>query len=62
MFNAANEVAVQLFLDEKIPFGKISAVVGRVLERARPGDATTLAGVLAADAEARRLAQEAACS
>ena len=62
MFNAANEVAVQLFLDEKIPFGKISGVVGRVLERARPGDATTLAGVLAADAEARRLAQEAACS
>ena len=59
MFNAANEVAVQLFLDEKLPFGKISAVVGRVLD---PGDATTLAGVLAADAEARRLAQEAACS
>src|SRR6058998_777531 len=25
MFNAANEVAVQLFLDEKLPFGKISA-------------------------------------
>ncbi len=64
MFNAANEVAVQLFLDEKIPFGKISGVLERVLERARPrpGDATTLAGVLAADAEARRLAQEAACS
>src|SRR5881296_2086882 len=62
MFNAANEVAVQLFLDEKIPFGKISGVLERVLERARPGDATTLAGALAADAEARRLAQEAACS
>jgi 1-deoxy-D-xylulose-5-phosphate reductoisomerase len=64
MFNGANEVAVQLFLDEKIPFGKISGVLERVLERARPrpGDATTLAGVLAADAEARRLAQEAACS
>jgi 1-deoxy-D-xylulose-5-phosphate reductoisomerase len=65
MFNAANEVAVQLFLDEKIPFGRIFAVLERVLERAgsqRAGDATTLAGVLAADAEARRLAQEAACS
>ncbi|HEV2671218.1 MAG TPA: 1-deoxy-D-xylulose-5-phosphate reductoisomerase [Gemmatimonadales bacterium] len=62
MFNAANEVAVQLFLDEKIPFGKIPEVLERVLEHARPGDASTLAGVLAADAEARRLAQEAACS
>jgi 1-deoxy-D-xylulose-5-phosphate reductoisomerase len=62
MLNAANEVAVQLFLDEKIPFGKIAAVLEQVLQQARPGDATTLAGVLAADAEARGMAQEAACS
>ena len=64
MFNAVNEVAVQLFLDEKIPFGKIAAILERVIERApaRPGDATTLTGVLAADTEARRLAAEAACS
>ena len=62
MFNAANEVAVQLFLDEQISFGRIAEILARVVERARSGDATTLAGVLAADAEARRLAQEAACS
>jgi len=62
MFNAANEVAVQLFLDEKISFGRIADILERVLGRASAGDATTLAGVLAADAEARRLAQEAACS
>lgn len=62
MFNAANEVAVQLFLDEKIPFGRIAEILARVLENGRPGDATSLEGVLAADAEARRLAQEAACS
>ena len=62
MFNAANEVAVQLFLDERISFGKIAEILARVVERARSGDTATLAGVLAADAEARRLAQEAACS
>ncbi len=62
LFNAANEVAVQLFLDEKIPFGRIAEILARVVEHAHPGDATTLEGVLAADAEARRLAQEAACS
>jgi 1-deoxy-D-xylulose-5-phosphate reductoisomerase len=62
MYNAANEVAVQLFLDEKIPFGKICEVLDAVVSRADTGDATTLEGVLAADADARRLAQEAACS
>lgn len=62
MYNAANEVAVQLFLDERIPFGRIVEVLQLVIERGHTGDATTLEGVLAADAEARRLAQEAACS
>jgi 1-deoxy-D-xylulose-5-phosphate reductoisomerase len=62
MFNAANEVAVQLFLDEQISFGRIADILERVHGRASAGDATTLAGVLAADAEARRLAREAACS
>ena len=62
MFNAANEVAVQLFLDEKIPFGRIAEVLQQVVERGEPGDARSLEGVLAADAEARRLAREAACS
>ena len=62
MFNAANEVAVQLFLDEKIPFSRIAEVLQQVVERGEPGDASSLEGVLAADAEARRLAREAACS
>src|SRR2546423_8093615 len=63
-FNAANEVAVQLFLDEKITLGRIPAIIDRVVGRGT-GDAglgTSLEEVLAADAEARRLAQEAACS
>ena len=62
MFNAANEVAVQLFLEERIPFGRIVEILERVVKEGRPGAATSLDAVLAADAEARRLAQEAACS
>ena len=61
-FNAANEVAVQLFLEERITFGRIAEVIERVVAQAGSGDATSLDDVLAADAEARRLAQEAACS
>ena len=62
MFNAANEVAVQLFLEEQIPFVKIADILEQVIDKAEPGDATTLSGVLAADTAARRLAREAACS
>jgi 1-deoxy-D-xylulose-5-phosphate reductoisomerase len=62
-FNAANEVAVQLFLEEKIPFGRIAEVIERVVGAGsrEPGVGASLEEVLAADAEARRLAQEAAC-
>jgi len=62
MFNAANEVAVELFLGERIPFGRIAEIIERVLDQGHAGDATSLPGVLAADAAARRLAHEAACS
>lgn len=61
-FNAANEVAVELFLEGRIRFGRIAETVARVLEGHRPTDAGSLDAVLAADAEARRLAREAACS
>ncbi len=61
VFNAANEVAVQLFLEGKIRFGQVAGIIGRALDGHRSGDAATLDGVLAADAEARRLAREAAC-
>jgi 1-deoxy-D-xylulose-5-phosphate reductoisomerase len=64
VFNAANEVAVELFLAERIPFGRIAEIIGRTLERhgSPSGDAGSLEAVLAADAEARRIAREAACS
>lgn len=61
-FNAANEVAVQLFLDGRIAFGRIPEIIGRVLEDHTGGDARSLDAVLAADADARRRATEAACS
>src|SRR5216117_207180 len=63
-FNAANEVAVQLFLEEKIAFGRIAEVIERVLGLGAGGSGrgTSLEEVLAADAEARRQAQVAACS
>jgi len=61
-FNAANEVAVQLFLDAAIPFGRIAAVIDAVLTAHQPDDAGSLEAVLAADSSARRLAREAACS
>ena len=61
-FNAANEVAVQLFLEGRIRFGRIAEIIERALARHDAGDATSLDAVLAADATARRLAQETACS
>ncbi len=63
-FNAANEVAVQLFLEEKITFGRIAEIIEHVVGRGTgdAGSGTSLEAVLAADAEARRQAQEVACS
>ena len=56
--NAANEVAVQAFLDGEIPFPGITEVVGDVLSRHDTRDASTLDAVLEAD----RLAREQASS
>ncbi|HEX9703772.1 MAG TPA: 1-deoxy-D-xylulose-5-phosphate reductoisomerase [Gemmatimonadales bacterium] len=61
VFNAANEVAVGLFLDGRIPFGRIAATLARVMDRHRAERAESLEAVLAADAMGRRLALEAAC-
>ncbi len=58
IFNAANEVAVAQFLQEKIPFGAIVDTVEATLERITPGEITTLADVLEIDHESRRVAQE----
>jgi len=59
ILNAANEVAVAAFLDRRIGFLDIAAIVGEVLERYDPAAPASLDEVLATDAEARR--QAAAC-
>jgi len=56
--NAANEIAVEAFLARRIGFMAIGEVVERVLNALPNGSASTLDEVLAADAEARRLASE----
>jgi 1-deoxy-D-xylulose-5-phosphate reductoisomerase len=58
--NAANEVAVRLFLEGRIRFPDIARLVRRVLDRHRPVPATSLEAVLAADREARDEAEAAA--
>jgi 1-deoxy-D-xylulose-5-phosphate reductoisomerase len=56
--NAADEVAVQAFLDRRMNFGDIPAVIESVMSRVRGGSMTGLDAVLAADHEARALASE----
>jgi len=58
VFNAANEVAVAAFLDGAIPFGRISAIIERVLEAHTPGPATAVEAVRDADHWARVRASE----
>lgn len=58
VLNAANEVAVQRFLDEEIGFADIPRAVGAVLERQSLQSAPTLAGLVRADAQARARTEE----
>lgn len=57
VLNAANEVAVQAFLEGRIPFLKIAQCVEEVLNQHTPHDAQTLDAVLAADRWARQQAR-----
>jgi len=57
VFNAANEVAVQAFLQGRVPFGAISETIDAVLQAHQPMPATDLETVLAADAWARQEAE-----
>jgi 1-deoxy-D-xylulose-5-phosphate reductoisomerase len=55
-FNAANEVAVHAFLDRRIGFADIAALVEDALDAVDGAPARDLAELVAADEEARRLA------
>ncbi len=63
VFNAANEVAAMAFLDRRLAFLNIAAVVAQTLEAATTGGLLSAGvdcdGALAVDAEARRLAASA---
>ena len=54
--NAADEVAVEAFLDRRIPFNGIPDTIERVLASTPEAHPTTISGVLAADKEARQRA------
>jgi 1-deoxy-D-xylulose-5-phosphate reductoisomerase len=56
VLNAANEVAVQAFLEGRLNFVGISTVIDKVLQRADSSPVKALGDVLEADAAARRLA------
>ncbi len=58
VLNAANEIAVDAFLDEKIPFLDIAATVATVMKRVQDGSEDKLDDILAADRLAREVATQ----
>jgi 1-deoxy-D-xylulose-5-phosphate reductoisomerase len=58
ILNAANEIAVAAFLEGRVGFLQIAAIVEETLHRYHPAAPDTLDAVLAVDAEARALAGE----
>jgi 1-deoxy-D-xylulose-5-phosphate reductoisomerase len=58
VLNAANEIAVQAFLDRRLNFTAIAAVIDKVLQRLESSPVKALGDVLDADAAARRLAED----
>ncbi len=59
VLNAANEVAVQAFLERRIGFTDMTAVLENTLERAQIVDSPTLDDLRLSDTEARIVAAEA---
>ena len=58
VLNAANEVAVHAFLEGRLNFPDIAAVIDSVISRTSGGEIGSLDDVLQADAEARSRARE----
>jgi len=57
LLNAANEIAVQAFLDRRMGFRDIDRVVRRTMDAVPHGAATSIAAVMDQDALARRAAE-----
>lgn len=58
LLNAANEVAVQAFLDLQIGFRQIDRVIAHVMDSVPHGAADSIAAVMAQDGQARQAAQQ----
>ncbi|GBC77305.1 1-deoxy-D-xylulose 5-phosphate reductoisomerase [bacterium HR08] len=58
VLNAANEIAVQAFLEHRLPFPAIATVIERVMREHEPQEPRTIEDVLQADAWARARARE----
>ncbi len=58
ILNAANEVAVEAFLERRIAFTAIAETIEHTLEQITPRSADELSAVLAHDAKARQVAHE----
>jgi len=54
IFNAANEAAVEAFLQKRIPFGRITELTAAAIDEVGVSDVRSLADVLEADRAARR--------
>jgi 1-deoxy-D-xylulose-5-phosphate reductoisomerase len=57
ILNAANEIAVQAFLDRQLNFLEIATVIESVVAQCGGGSVGSLEDVLAADSESRQRAQ-----
>lgn len=58
ILNAANEVAVEAFLDRRIGFREIDSLIARVMEKLPPVGITNIGDLLEQDCRARDLARE----
>ena len=58
VLNAANEIAVDAFLNEKIPFTGIPVVIERCMEKFTADDANSLDLILQADEQARDISEQ----
>lgn len=58
ILNAANEVAVQAFLDRKISFREIDSLIARVMDKLPPASVTNIGDLLEQDCRARDFARE----
>lgn len=58
VLNAANEMAVAAFLEERLPFLAIADIIAATLDAVEAGMADDLPTILAADAQARTVARE----